>query len=107
MGLPEIPQTLSVELAKRLPLAWSHYVTLLTIDNPEERQSSAKDRDKEQFGDPFEALPTFLPEAERNWSDTVGPIGILGVRCHPADHRQSRRAPLLRDWAEAAEVQYL
>ena len=23
MGLPEIPQTLSVELAKRLPLAWS------------------------------------------------------------------------------------
>ena len=38
MGLPEIPQTLSVELAKRLPLAWSHYVTLLTIDNPEQRR---------------------------------------------------------------------
>ena len=38
MGLPEIPQTLSVELAKRLPLAWSPYVTLLTIDNPEERR---------------------------------------------------------------------
>lgn len=70
-------------------------------------RSPAKDRDKGQFGDPFEALPTFLPEAEGNWSDSVGPIGILGVRCHPADHRQSRRAPLLRDWAEAAEVQYL
>ena len=27
-----------VELAKRLPLAWSPYVTLLTIDNPEERR---------------------------------------------------------------------
>ena len=27
-----------MELAKRLPLAWSHYVTLLTIDNPEERR---------------------------------------------------------------------
>ena len=80
MGLPEIPQTLSVELAKRLPLAWSHYVTLLTIDNPEEHQSSAKDRDKGQFGDLFEALPTFLLESERNWSDTVGPIGVLGVR---------------------------
>lgn len=92
MGLPEIPQTLSVELAKRLPLAWSPYVTLLTIDNPEERQSSAKDRDKEQFGDPFEALPTFLPEAERNWSDTVGPIGILGVRCHsPSKTEMARR----------------
>ena len=37
MELPEIPQTLSVELVKRLPLAWSPYVTLLTIDNPEER----------------------------------------------------------------------
>lgn len=24
-----------MELAKRLPLAWSYYVTLLTIDNPE------------------------------------------------------------------------
>ena len=36
--LARIPQTLSVELAKRLPLAWSHYVTLLTIDNPEERR---------------------------------------------------------------------
>ena len=83
MGLPEIPQTVSVELAKRLPLAWSHYVTLLTIDNPEERQSSAKDRDTGQFGDPFEALPTFLPEAEGDWSDTVGPIGILGVRWSP------------------------
>ena len=35
---PEIPQTASMELAKRLPLAWSHYVTLLTIDNPEERR---------------------------------------------------------------------
>ena len=22
-----------------------------------------------QFGDPFEALPTFLPEADANWSD--------------------------------------
>ena len=28
----------------------------------------------------LKALPTFLPEAEGNWSDTVGPIGILGVR---------------------------
>lgn len=78
MELPKIPQTLSVELAKRLPLAWSPYVTLLTIDNPAERQSSAKNRDKGQFSDPFEALPTFLPEAEGNWSDSFGPIGILG-----------------------------
>ena len=34
----QIPQTLSVELAKRFSLAWSHYVTLLTINNSEARR---------------------------------------------------------------------
>ncbi len=34
----QIPQTLSVELEKRFSLGWSHYVTLLTIDNAEERR---------------------------------------------------------------------
>ena len=34
----QIPQTLSAELVKRFSLGWSHYVTLLTIDNPEERR---------------------------------------------------------------------
>ena len=38
MGLPGIVQTLSAELEKRFSLAWSHYVTLLTIDNSEERR---------------------------------------------------------------------
>ena len=56
-----------------------------------------------KLSDPLMELPK-IPQTlsvelvkERNWSDSVGPIGILGVRCHPADHRQSRRAPLLRD----------
>ena len=34
----QISQTLSAELVKRFSLGWSHYVTLLTIDNPEERR---------------------------------------------------------------------
>ena len=34
----EIVQTLSAELVKRFSLGWSHYVTLLTIDNSEERR---------------------------------------------------------------------
>ena len=38
MELPEILQTLSAELVKRFTLGWSHYVTLLTIDNAEERR---------------------------------------------------------------------
>ncbi len=33
----QISQTLSAELVKRFSLGWSHYVTLLTIDNPEQR----------------------------------------------------------------------
>ena len=33
----EIQQTLSGELLDRFPLAWSHYVTLLTIDDSDER----------------------------------------------------------------------
>ena len=33
-----ISQTLSDELARRLPLSWSHYAFLLQIDNPEERR---------------------------------------------------------------------
>ncbi len=36
--MPGIVQTLSAELVKRFPLGWSHYVILLTIDNPEERR---------------------------------------------------------------------
>ncbi len=36
--MPGIVQTLSAELVKRFSLGWSHYVTLLTIDNPEERR---------------------------------------------------------------------
>ena len=36
--LPKIVQTLSAELVKRFTLGWSHYVTLLTIDNAEERR---------------------------------------------------------------------
>jgi len=31
-------QTVSVELFQRFSLSWSHYVTLLSIDNPEERR---------------------------------------------------------------------
>ena len=38
MELPEIVQTLSAQLVKRFTLGWSHYVTLLTIDNAEERR---------------------------------------------------------------------
>ena len=34
----EISQTLSAKLTKRFALGWSHYVTLLTIDNSEERR---------------------------------------------------------------------
>ena len=36
--MPEIVQTLSAELVKRFSLGWSHYVTLLTIDNSEEHR---------------------------------------------------------------------
>jgi predicted nuclease of restriction endonuclease-like (RecB) superfamily len=35
---PEIPQTVSAELFKCFGLGWSHYVALLTIDNPDERR---------------------------------------------------------------------
>ena len=38
MELPEIVQTLSAELVNCFTLGWSHYITLLTIDNPEERR---------------------------------------------------------------------
>ena len=38
MELPGILQTLSAQLVKRFTLGWSHYVTLLTIDNAEERR---------------------------------------------------------------------
>ena len=38
MELPEILQTLSAELVNCFTLGWSHYITLLTIDNPEERR---------------------------------------------------------------------
>ena len=38
MELPEIVQTLSAELVNCFTLGWSHYVTLLTIDNPEEHR---------------------------------------------------------------------
>ena len=34
----QIPQTVSVELAEQFTLGWSHYVTLLTIDVPDERR---------------------------------------------------------------------
>ena len=37
-GRPGILQTLSAQLVKRFTLGWSHYVTLLTIDNAEERR---------------------------------------------------------------------
>ena len=101
-------QTLPVALASRLRLAWSHYVTLLTIDNPEERQSTAKDRDTGQFGDTFEALPTFLPEAEGNWSENCRTnrhpwrplIALLTI-----DNPEERRFYELE--SESAEVQYL
>jgi len=33
-----IPQTLSAELGKHLRLGWSHYVALLTLDDPDERR---------------------------------------------------------------------
>jgi DUF1016 N-terminal domain len=35
---PDILQTLSAELASRFTLGWSHYVTLLTISNADERR---------------------------------------------------------------------
>ena len=35
---PNIPQTLSEELAKRFTLGWSHYVALLSIDDAEARK---------------------------------------------------------------------
>jgi predicted nuclease of restriction endonuclease-like (RecB) superfamily/mono/diheme cytochrome c family protein len=35
---PDILQALSTELASRFTLGWSHYVTLLTISNPDERR---------------------------------------------------------------------
>ena len=38
MELPEIVQTLSAELVNCFTLGWSHYITLLTIDNPEQRR---------------------------------------------------------------------
>ncbi len=37
-GLLKIQQTLSVELLQRFTLGWSHYVSLLSIDQPEERR---------------------------------------------------------------------
>ncbi len=38
LSTPQIRQTLSVALAGQFVLGWSHYVTLLTIDNSEERR---------------------------------------------------------------------
>ena len=38
LSTPQIRQTLSVTLAGQFVLGWSHYVTLLTIDNPEARR---------------------------------------------------------------------
>lgn len=38
LSTAQIRQTLSVTLAGRFTLGWSHYVTLLTIDNAEERR---------------------------------------------------------------------
>jgi predicted nuclease of restriction endonuclease-like (RecB) superfamily len=35
---PSLPQIMSNELLQQIKLSWSHYVTLLTIDNPDERQ---------------------------------------------------------------------
>ena len=35
---PPIPQILSAELARHFALGWSHYVTLLSIDNPDARR---------------------------------------------------------------------
>ena len=37
-GSPAIVQTLSAELASRFTLGWSHYVTLLTVSNADERR---------------------------------------------------------------------
>ena len=38
LPVAQISQTLSAKLVKRFSLGWSHYVSLLTIDNPEERR---------------------------------------------------------------------
>ena len=38
LPVAQISQTLSAKLVKRFSLGWSHYVTLLTIDNPDERR---------------------------------------------------------------------
>ncbi len=38
LSTAQIRQTLSVTLARHFTLGWSHYVNLLTIDNPEERR---------------------------------------------------------------------
>ena len=38
LPVAQISRTLSAKLVKRFSLGWSHYVSLLTIDNPEERR---------------------------------------------------------------------
>ena len=45
MGLLGIVQTLSAELEKRFSLAWSHYVTLPTLDNPGVRRFNELEAD--------------------------------------------------------------
>ena len=84
MGLLKIVQTLSTELSKRFTLSWSHYVTLLSIDNPEERrfyeieaaqnQWSVRELDRQIASSLYERLALSRDKEEVRWLASEGQV---------------------------------